>query len=104
MAFVEGQRQGAGRPRARHQSGQLLVVGLVDGHVADRSVRCLPDEVHGFVLGQCGKDRVDIRGEVEVGPDGQERAWAERGANGVEVVLGEAVPAGGVAEVGLFQE
>ncbi|MFI1408350.1 hypothetical protein ACH4Y0_00175 [Streptomyces sp. NPDC020707] len=65
----------------------------------------LPDEVHGFVFGKRGKDRIDIR--VGSGPEGQERAGAERGADDaddIEVVLGETVPAGGVAEVGLLQE
>lgn len=64
MAFVQVHGQGAGRPGVGHQTGELLILGVVDDRVSDRPVLRLPDELRGSLLWQRGEDRADI--EVRV--------------------------------------
>ncbi|BCL18196.1 hypothetical protein GCM10017668_00390 [Streptomyces tuirus] len=64
VAFVDVQRQGAGRSRAGHQGGELLVLSVVDDRVADRPVLRFPDELPGALLGQRGEGRADVRGQI----------------------------------------
>lgn len=84
-AFVGVEGQGASRSRVGHQGSELLVPGLIDGHVSDRSVLRLPDELDVPFGRQCGQDCADVG--LQVGPDGQQGARAETGAHCVEVFV-----------------
>ncbi|MFG2800061.1 hypothetical protein [Streptomyces pseudovenezuelae] len=102
VVFGEGQGQGTGGSGIGPMGAERLVVGVIDDRVTDRPVLCLPDELDGFLLRQCGEDGADARGQV--GPDGQHGARAEAGAHCVEVLRRDSVPACGIANAAFLKE